>query len=313
MLNIYQQQNKDTTDAPVVEPAHRSIAGYQDPTGEFDNKQLAYGMWWLSHRNWLKNFLIGVIIGIAGILWIFSLWRWGVYFWQWNNQSMVAARLSTFPNYTLAHEARSPQQLTVISTLLLPSGVGKNDAVSEVINSNQHFIVSFDYYFTVGGLATAKQHATILPGEDTLVASLGLDEAQYAGDVVLKVDNIAWTRISNHSIVEPVVWQNDRLHFTIANFNFSGAEVADLGVHSVAFSYTNNSAYSYVNPTFYIGLYQHDVLVGVLPLSFAEFKSLETKNVDVRTFVKNIEVDSVHVFPIINVYDSAVYLPPDRF
>jgi len=312
MLNIYQQQNKDELEVASAVPARPSIASYEDPTGEFDNKQLKYGMWWLKNRSFLERLLTGGVATVAALLWVFSLWSWGVFFVQWNNHATVLQSLTRFSNYAAAHAVRAPNSLAIVTTQILPSGVGKNDAVAEVVNPNTQFFVEFDYQFIVGGVPTPLQRAALLPGENRLIAALGLDENQSGGDVSLRLDNVAWQRISNHDVKDPINWQKERLDFTVDNFVFSNSETAELGVHSISFRYANNSAYSYVGPAFYIGLYNREALVGVLPLSFSEFRSQETKNVDVRTFVKNIDVDAVRVFPLINVYDSSVYLPPSR-
>lgn len=311
MLNIYQQENKTGETEPAPQKARSSIRDYQDPTGEFDNKQLKYGMWWLTHRTLLERALVVFIIALAAIFWLFSLWRWGEFFLNWDKHSQLVTSLSRFPNYAATQAARDPEALAIASTELVPSGVGKSDAVAEVINPNSHFLVQFDYYFVVGGQMTKKYRTFLLPGEDRIITVLGLDQDQYGGSAELRLENVDWQRVSQHSVTDPVSWQKERLNFEVTKFVFNSQEIAELGVHRVAFSYVNNSGYSYVNPVFYVGLYQREVLVGILPLSFSEFKSLETKEVDVRTYVKNIEVDSVRVYPAINLYDSSVYLLPE--
>jgi hypothetical protein len=118
--------------------------------------------------------------------------------------------------------------------------------------------------------------------------------------------------VSAHEIADASAWQNERLKFEIKNFVFSDRFSSDeIGAHAVRFSLDNNTAFSYVDPEFVVGLYSNDALVGVMPLKLKNFKSLETRDVDLRSYVDGISITDVRVFPLIDIYDRAVYLAPE--
>jgi hypothetical protein len=47
----------------------------------------------------------------------------------------------------------------------------------------------------------------------------------------------------------------------------------------------------------------------MLPFHLERINSLETKKIDLRSFVPNLAVTGVAVYPLINIYDATVYAP----
>ncbi|OGH69796.1 MAG: hypothetical protein A2754_03385 [Candidatus Magasanikbacteria bacterium RIFCSPHIGHO2_01_FULL_47_8] len=315
MLNIFTPNNHNG-DGKVAEVVNGSgkekkvnYQTYVDPTGELDSKKLGWGIWYVEHRLLLYRILLIGLIVLSAIFWLFSLWKLGDYLiFGYAADQRLHQNLSRFSNYTLSQPHFAPAPVSIVSTQILPGGKDKYDAVAEIINPNDHWLVKFNYYFIVGGARTQTQTTFLLPNEDRLVGTLGLTDAQEA---TLILENITWTRISAHTVPNPKTWQADRLNFEVTDFGFNALQTTESpNAHAITFTFTNNSPFNYVNPKFYVGLYSQDSLVGVLPLQLPSFNSLEVKKIDLRSFVSSLSVDSVKVFPMINVYDPAVYLPP---
>ena len=97
----------------------------------------------------------------------------------------------------------------------------------------------------------------------------------------------------------------------VSNFDFiSQAASEGLGANVVKFDLKNDSAYSYRDGNFVVGLMSGSGLTAVMPLFFKDFKAGEIRLVDLRNFVSNLPVDSVQIFPLIDIYNKEVYLAP---
>lgn len=316
MINLYSQQdNGPSPEQLAIEAAAKKKANYRlyiDPTGEFSNKDLAYSFWYVQHKVLLYRLLVVFLVALSIIFWVFSLFRWGEYLiFGLAEDAQLFQAVSVVPNYTSLQQHFAAQQLQVLNTHIVPSGANSYDAVSELTNPNGHFLVQFDYHYVIDGLRTDSQHAFLLPNETRIIGFLGLKSSSYPGVANLVLERVAWKRISPHAITLPKAWQDDRLNFTISDFIFTPSGAGDgLQVNSISLSLTNNSAYAYKEPHFLLGLYNQDMLVGVAPFQLPSLASLETQKIDLRTFVPNIQVTTVQVYPLINVYDPTVYLSP---
>jgi hypothetical protein len=97
----------------------------------------------------------------------------------------------------------------------------------------------------------------------------------------------------------------------VTDFAFIRAETnPGVTAHSVRFTLTNNSAFSFKNPLFYVGLYNADTLVGIISLELHNLRAQETKSIDLRSFVQNLNVSDIKIFPRFDVFDPYVYLKP---
>ncbi len=302
--------------SPVIDgrtpKARRSFEQYQDPTREFDSQTLKYGMWYVNNRLSLYRALLFGLVGVSAIL--FGVAGW--YGWQevsiaLNDKGQFNKSITTFPNYTLIHARFSPLPLEIINPTIFPGGTDKYDLVAEIRNPNPRFAVTLDYSFVVNGQTTPVERTILLPGERRPVAMLGLTSGAYPNAPELVLPHLAWQRISNHTVKDTAQWQAERLNFGVTDFVFTGpGGGADSAI--ISFTLTNNTPYSYAAPRFYVGLYNQESLVGLLPLTLNNFTSLAAQKIDLRSLAPNLLVSDIRVFPIINVYDKEVYLEPEK-
>lgn len=286
---------------------------YTDPTGEFGNQELKYGLWYVQHKVLMYRILLGLLIGVNIGLWVFSLASWAIYLLNYDSQKAFEQSLGHVQNFSAINQNLAAKPLQVLSTSILPGGSENYDAVGEITNVDPRFLSSFDYYFILNGTSTPKRRAFLLPGESSLLAELGLPPEVGTSNATLQLENFAWHRISPHQIKNITAWQSERLNFEVSNFLFEDAYNQNgLKVNRITFDLLNNSAFGYKNPNFLVGLFSGDTLEGVMPLEEESFASMENKKVDLRNFVSNLQIDNVRIFPLINLYDSSVYLSPSE-
>jgi hypothetical protein len=317
MLNIFNVKNPDKqnlgqSDGSTPPEALGRFESYVDPSGEFTSKDLQYGFWWVEHRAIIYQmvvFLLGIFVFAT---WAFSLWKGGQLAWYaFTDGKILDQRLKTFSNFTLLDARFAPVPLSVLSVNTLVGGVNRTDFIAEIANTNKRFIATFDYTFRIGAATTPVQHAILLPGDDTLAPFQGYEGDASSASPSLEIRNVTWRRISNKGIADPIGWQADRLQFSIDNFVFTQAgSIPQLTAHSIRFTITNQSSFGYKSPLFYVALYTNQALVGVLPLTLTNFQSLDARTVDLRSFVPNLTVTDLKLYPSINVYDPDVYLKP---
>lgn len=325
MINFYEQQNRNHN-SQIAEEINNKINNsqtngnkpnfekYVDPTDEFGSKQLKWGMWYI--RNKILFNRLGIImlsVFIAGTFG-FSLWKGGlILYYDFFQQPAMEAELTRAVNYDIFNQRRLPQQLQIMDVQILPGGVDKNDAIAEMANPNERYIIYFNYYFNFGAQQSPRHQGFLLPFEVRPIAAMGLDSGWAVGSANIVIDNISWRRISSHLVSDVSSWQNERMIFSISDFTFKQAgTTGGASSNIISFKLTNNSPYSYKDAVFYIGLYQSNSMVGLMKLPVQDLRSLEVRDVDLRSFVSNLVVDEIKLFPAIDLYDKTAYLAPNE-
>lgn len=313
MLDVYSGNNQIPDPQKITSTKKGNFSRYKDPTGEFTSQSLSLGLWWVGHKVLLYRLLVGGLIILSVALWVFSLISWGIFLLEIPKASQLEEQASKFINYNAVNQRFNPNPIRVISTNLFQDGVNKVDAVSEIENPNEDYYVTFDYVFLISGTTTPPARGLILSQSKTLVAALGIADIVGATGATLQIKNLRWQRISAHDIKDVRAWQRSRINFLISSTTFEASNLTpDLKTNRLAFDIKNESAYGYKRPQFLVGMYVQEVLVGVMPLQTDDFRSQEVKSIDLRNFTSNLVVQNIEVFPMIDIYDSDVYLPPER-
>lgn len=318
MLNIYNPNNHngDKTAAAAKNGAANpdgtaakktDFTKYEDPTKEFTSQELKWSFWYVKHKALLYKILLISLITINAIFILFSLWQWGSYLLGLGDARRLESNLAASIDYTGIHPHFSAQPIQAVNTQIFSSRENKYDAVAELINPNNRFLAKFSYYFIVGSEKTPAQKTFLLPGESRLVAYLGIRDGAAAVPVIV-LENVTYQRISAHEIPDTASWQDYRLNFQVSDFIFLKSLAQEgQNTDAVQFKLTNASPYSYVAVDFFVALLQNGQMVGILPLHLDSINSLETKNIDLRNFASGLSVTEIALYPIINVYDEAVY------
>lgn len=312
MVNLFNRQKSAVAGAPPA-PRRPNFREYLDVTGELSSKELGHALWFVRHEVLIYRLLLIGLIIFSAVTWGWSGWRWIEYLAIGRLQdTALHQEIVRFPDYTAGHERFAPAPLAVLRTTLLPGGVNVTDAVAEVQNSNPKWLARFTYYFINGETRTPPQRATLLPGEARPLPAFAVPAVLLGGAVTVVLEDVRWERISPHLTADPVAWQTVRLDFSVSDFNvlLPGSAIEAPTAAAIQFKLTNQSPYHFAAPKFLIGLTQNQQLVALLPLELPTFRSLETKTVDLRSFVSNLQIDGLQVFPLVNPYDMVAYAPP---
>ncbi len=318
MLNIYKQKNNDHSDDLIdpVLPVKRTkvdAGRFEDVTGEFTSSQFKRSLWFVTHKVLLYKITVGILVILSVVLWVFSLWNWGDYVINGIKADIALSNnLAGFPNYTGIHEHYSPAPVQIAGISAYAGGSKAYDLVAEISNPNKNFIVHFDYYFITGNQKTPAQKGFLLANENRPLVYFGFKDG-YPNGLNIIMENVIWKRVTAHTIVDAVAWQNDRLNFIVKDFSFAVPQTSDgITANVIKFNLTNNSAFGYRDGLFVVGLMQNNGLIGVMPLILKDFKSLETRSIDLRNFSDNLSISDVELFPLIDIYKQDVYLAPER-
>jgi len=319
MINFYnvsspnKENKKDPQMASKTNGASRpNFIKYTGAEEDLTGKELKWSLWLAKNKILLYKILVGSLIGLNVIFWGYSLWSWGDYLiFGLAENARLSAEATKFINYSVLNSDFTARPLRVFSTQALANAPGKADFVSDTANLNERFIARFDYHFAANGLETDTRKAFLLPQEEGLIAFLGADENIFGGTPDLILENVRWSRISYRDIADVPAWQSERLNFSVSDFKFiNRGSIEGLTSYAVQFKLTNASSYGFVNPRFYVGLYQGQTLIGILPLEITNFRSGETRDIDLRSFTPNLNVTEISLFPLIDIYDDSVYMRP---
>lgn len=304
--------NKAMPPLPAGSPKPANFKQYVDPSGELGTRSLQLGLWLARHKMRLYRVGRAFLLAVTALLWVFSLWSWGGYLLVGISRDQALERAAlNFPNYLPSHVGREPLPLEVLNSRLLQGGVRKVDAVAEVTNPNPRWVAKFSYRFVIGGEPTPAVAGVLLPGESRPLVVFGLVGDQGRAPV-LEIDNIFWQRISTHQVPDPLAWQAERMRLTVSAVQFqpAGADPEAPLAQVIRFNLFNDSPYGYRTLPLVVGLYLNQTLVAALPLTLEQLAAQETRAIDLRSFVSTLNADSVQVFPLVNLYDRDVYLPP---
>ncbi len=317
MLNIYNQQNNNHEGDVVAEAInakkkHADAGLYQDVSGDFSSAQFKWSVWFVAHKVGLYNLAVFVMVVASVIFWSYSLYGIGDYILNgFRADTLLQYNLASFPDYSKLAAHYGAQPIQVQSVENFADGSKAYNLVAQVSNINNNFIVHFDYHFVVGTESTPSMHGFLLAGESKPLVYFGYTGEMNGSNLVF--ENVVWKRVSTHTIKNALDWQNERLNFVVSNFAFSSAgSGADVSGNRLTFKLQNNSAYSYAHADFVVGLMQSGGLATVIPLSLDNFKSLETRDIDLRNYNNGLVANDVSIYPLIDIYDRSVYLAPEK-
>ncbi len=287
------------------------LKAYKDPTGEFSNRKLRMGEWYLKHKLQLANMGKGILVVWCIVTVGFSLFMWGHYLFVGYNQDLQLHRsqLEQVTNFVPLHELYGAKDLQVERISVYQSSASKYDFVADINNINEDWVATLRYYFVFGNSRTETVETIIMPASKRPVAILGRDLGSFPTNARFEIEDVTWKRVDAHEIADVAGFMNERIIFSVENFNFSapGLNEGPL-VPSVQFDFYNDSAYSYWEPTFLVELFSGNQRMGVINLVVDQFLAGEKRNIDLRYFGGTINVSSVVVSPTFDVFDEEEFI-----
>lgn len=322
MINFYNQQNRSTNGSGVgtadvsknkdEETLKTDINKYQAQNG-VSSHNLKFGIWFTTYKVLLYRLALILFIVFDASVIIFSLWKIGGFLiYDFTKKDQMERELAYFANNSVILERYTPENLQIMDVKVYSSSDDKVDVLAKINNPNKQIISSFDYYFSFSnGQNTPIQRGSVLPGSEGVVVSLGLDAEMFQGAATLNIGNFAWRRVPAHDVGDAEVWQKDRINFTASDFSYTYAgQESGADANIIKFNLTNNSAFSYKEPNFVVELRYSGVSVGVMTFNVSRFMSLEVREIDLRNFVDNLQVNEIVLYPQVDVYDEGAFISP---
>lgn len=284
---------------------------YTDATGEFSNKSLRFGEWYVAHKILLRNIITGVLLVWVVISIGYSLIAWGSYFLggYFQDRDLARRQIAQFQNYTALQQGYKALPLDFESIQISSPAEGKYDFVTFASNKNERFIVRLDYSFSYEGGKTQTQHISILPTTRIPVAALGQDLESYPGNPTLKIEKVSYERINEHSIPDIADYLKQRVNFVGENLEFTPPQEG-VQASRLKFDIVNNTVFEYWEPFFYGELLSGGEPAGLLSLTVPDFKPGERRTIEINTFLDVGSVDDIRLIPMVDIFDSSVYKRP---
>lgn len=275
-------------------------------------RQYRLTSWWLNHRELLKKIAYGMFVAFDAILLLVAGWNlFNAFVLAAPKERLAVAKMVAYGQddlhaYTLSQSAR---ELETGSLTTLSTGEGKYDFYTTLSNPNEDWWAEFTYQYRWAGGETEFENGFILPGEEKPIVIFAVESSAAPRGVDFVLSEIVWHRVDHHMTGGPYeAWAAERLNFAIENVAFGTTEL-DETLGRITFDVTNQTAYSYYEPVFYLVLRRGSSVVGVNRTTLSDLESGEQASVVVNWFGTVPTVSRVEVIPEIQVFDVDAYKP----
>jgi hypothetical protein len=270
-----------------------------------------FSYWYVTNKVLLRRILIGAIISIGSIFWLYALWGLFDYFildWSKNKQAiqqLVASRVFTQEWIN----RNRPQQIS-IGTARVFSSDGKYDFLAEVSNPAEVYWAEFDYHFTFSNGSTSGSTNFILPNEEKWVSQLAFSNGGRPSKARLVIDNIAWRRVDRAKVPDYQQWRDERLNISITDVEHEENIALEEGVYDrTSFNVQNLSAYGYYEVGFHVIAYRGSTPIGINYVVLKNLRTGDRRQVEVSWFDTLPQVSKIEVRPEVNIFDKGNYMP----
>ncbi len=277
-----------------------------------DQKKYRRSKWWIEHRDGLRRLGLFLFACVDGLILLFVIWTFAdAYLVSYADETqatleMVAYGQTDLRSFSLSNAAKDLKTSTAIA---VPSVEGKFDFYTTVTNPNNDWWAEFSYSFSSTAGETEPQHAYALPGVEKPLVAYATVSSATPRSVSLEITDLVWHRIDHHDTGDVAVWTGDRLQMQVNDPVFDRIEIEGETIGRVTFSLTNNSAFSYYDPTITVMLTRGPAVVGVTGTVLHSIDAGETQDISLNWFGTIPAVTQVEVFPDVNPFDIASYKP----
>ena len=294
---------------------------YEPVDDSFSSSDLNRSYWIVTHKVLLRNLAIAFLMVADIFLFVYAASGFVEYLISGRprEEAMIidlANRLNTSSVERLKNQAALPIDFGDGRVYVFDAGNDKYDFAVEAMNPNKDWYAMVTYQFDIpGATSTAARTTYLLPGEKKFLTILGeRRDGELITEGAFKVVNMMWSRIDKHQVADTQLFMSEHASFEIINpvFSQSGTFVVDGGAENtgnrIVLSITNTSPYNFWAAPIQIVLMRAGNLEGIEETQIREFRTGETRSIDLRNYVKNQLVDEIVVTPSIDVFDQGVYM-----
>lgn len=289
---------------------------YIDPTGEqMTGQDLKVASWVARHRVFVRGIVIIVCSVIAGGFFLYGvggLVHYAVFGLPKDNAQADEMVRST-ANYDVLRPRYKANDIRILDAGVYEASVNRFDFVANVVNDNLRWAAIISYKFTYSQGETGVVTVTILPQSERPVVVPGYKlEGNYPNDVSFVVESIEWRHIDTHDIADIETYMAERRKFVVSDMVFTPqSESLNVPSNILQFTLLNNSTYSFWDVPLIVELFQNGTRIGIAQTKVEKLKAGEIRPLDLRTLTPNISVTDIKVHPILNIFDSRVYMAPE--
>jgi hypothetical protein len=266
----------------------------------FTDKELKLSYWYVTNKLLLRKIYINILVLVSFLLWFYIIWQlsfFGInYAIEHNNlRSLVFGN-----NISLASiDAGVPRALQISNPVSFNSDNNRRDYYVEVSNGNSDWLATFDYGFQTSDGKLRIRKGFVFPAEQKYLMDLGIE----GGISNLDITDIKWERIGNFQREH-----NNKYNFAIENEEFiAGAKPGD--PNRLIFDIKNNSAYGYWQVGLQSFLYNNNKIVAINYIVIDQFKSGETRRVELHFNTLLPRINSTKIIPDVNIFDDDNIMP----
>lgn len=310
--------DEQKTNAKIKEPVKEkpvNLDRYQDLEG-MTMKKLEAGLWYIEHKELLRNLLIAILVFIGSVSWIYTLSVFGLYVFKGMNDdvAMVRALVATQGFNHAYIKQISGQQLEVLPVKVLESGNVKGapryDLIVEIRNPNLRHAGVLNYSFVSATGILASGETNILPGDDKYITALGLELLAPPENVQLVNNHLSLTRLDTRVFPDWDKYKKEHLDISLTDTKFTPPRLTGLSeklnVSQLDFTATNNSAYNYWRVDMVILLESRGQLLAINQYLLNRFASGERREITL-SMPGVIKVDQIEIIPQVDILDQKNY------
>jgi len=159
----------------------------------------------------------------------------------------------------------------------------------------------------------------ILPGRDKYLLALQKESRQGLRKVRVNISSMDWQRVDKHEHPDWEGFQQAHLNLPVKNIEFTPAKSSvlsdKLNLSELKFSVSNKSPYNYWHIDYIVALHGYSgQLLGVNRIRVEQFRSENTRQLELTWPGRLGNVDKIEVKPYVNIVNPEVYMrfEPDQ-
>ncbi len=283
---------------------------YEDPTGEFTNRDLKFSEWYLRHKVWLRHVLIGFLIAIIVVFGGYGLYGIFEYaFYGYGHDERVRTELAQNAVALKAIQKSIVAEPIVFAKIsYFSAGENKVDFLAMATNPNERWAAEIYYTFASGDQETVVMSTWVWPNKTNALAVFAADQIIANEQTRLVVKKINWRRLDNRTYLNPEQFLADRLDWKVTDFVFVPVSTVPGAAYSqVKFKLINQSAFGYWQSPFVALFKKGDTVVGIRSFVLDSWLVQDGAKVELTVKDENVDIDSVEVFANLNLFDNNNY------
>lgn len=288
------------------------LSRYTDPTGEFSNRSLKLAEWYLKHKLLLQKIGKYILVAWCVVTVGYGFGYLGYYFsyGYFQDQKMAAQSASQFQNYKNLQQMYGAKDLVVKDVDVYNSVSDLYDFAARVENPNERWVAKVTYKFQFSGGETSLAATVIPPQSARPMVLFGAAAGSYPVGARMVIEKVDWRRLNPHVDIDIKNYIAERSKFSVERFAFTPASrSAGILNNMIEFDLFNDTAYGFWDAEFYVELKDGGETVGLIHLNVDKFKTGEKRHIDLRSFVDNLRVSDIVVWPVFDVFDNNEYMP----